>query len=81
MIQVLYPSPALTVATAVRFHFDTISDRRGAHCEKWDTMEERYGVCPEDGLSIWGLAWSSSLRSSFSQVVGLVLEYFIAFLM
>ncbi|KUP94120.1 MalY/PatB family protein [Tritonibacter horizontis] len=33
--------------------FDTIIDRRGTHCAKWDMMEPLYGVSPEDGLAMW----------------------------
>ena len=35
------------------YDFDTIIDRRGTHCEKWDAMEEHYGVSPDDGISMW----------------------------
>lgn len=35
------------------YDFDTIIDRRGTHCEKWDGMQARYGVPPEDGLAMW----------------------------
>jgi len=35
------------------YDFDTLIDRRGTHCEKWDGMEDRYGVSPEDGLAMW----------------------------
>jgi cysteine-S-conjugate beta-lyase len=38
---------------SIHFDFDTIIDRRGTHCEKWDAMENRYGVSPKDGLSMW----------------------------
>lgn len=33
--------------------FDTIIDRRGTHCVKWDMMEAFYGVSPNDGISMW----------------------------
>ena len=33
--------------------FDEIIDRRGTHSSKWDTMEELYGVSPDNGLSMW----------------------------
>lgn len=33
--------------------FDTVIDRRGTHCSKWDSMEKTYGVSPEDGLAMW----------------------------
>ncbi|MFY0692829.1 MAG: pyridoxal phosphate-dependent aminotransferase [Paracoccaceae bacterium] len=33
--------------------FDTIIDRRGTNCDKWDNMERIYGVAPEDGLAMW----------------------------
>lgn len=35
------------------YDFDTVIDRRGTHCEKWDSMELRYGVSPLDGISMW----------------------------
>ena len=35
------------------YDFDTVIDRRNTHCEKWDGMEQRYGVSPEDGLALW----------------------------
>ena len=34
-------------------HFDRSVDRRGSHCLKWDMMEARYGVSPEDGIPMW----------------------------
>lgn len=37
----------------MHYDFDTIIDRRGTHCEKWDSIEERYGVSSEDGLAMW----------------------------
>ncbi len=37
----------------MRYDFETIIDRRGTHCEKWDLMEERYGVSSQDGLAMW----------------------------
>ncbi|MEM1130347.1 MAG: PatB family C-S lyase [Pseudomonadota bacterium] len=33
--------------------FDTLIDRRGTHCAKWDRMHELYGVSPEDGIAMW----------------------------
>ncbi|MEM9247439.1 MAG: PatB family C-S lyase [Pseudomonadota bacterium] len=33
--------------------FDTLIDRRGTNCNKWDDMEARFGVSPEDGLAMW----------------------------
>lgn len=33
--------------------FDEIIDRRDTHSMKWDMMEARYGVSPEDGLAMW----------------------------
>lgn len=33
--------------------FDELIDRRGTHCMKWDMMEDRYGVSPDDGLAMW----------------------------
>jgi len=35
------------------YDFDTVIDRRGTQCLKWDSMEDRYGVSPEDGLAMW----------------------------
>ena len=35
------------------FDFDAPIDRRGTHCMKWDMMQERYGVGPEDGIAMW----------------------------
>lgn len=37
----------------MKYDFDTVIDRRGTHCEKWDAMESRYGVSPSDGISMW----------------------------
>lgn len=34
-------------------NFDQIIDRRGTHSMKWDMMQERYGVAPEDGIAMW----------------------------
>lgn len=33
--------------------FDTVIDRRGTLCAKWDKMQALYGVSPEDGLAMW----------------------------
>ncbi|PWR03920.1 aminotransferase [Meridianimarinicoccus roseus] len=33
--------------------FDTLIDRRGTHCSKWDAMQPLYGVSPDDGLAMW----------------------------
>ncbi|WP_299773501.1 MalY/PatB family protein [uncultured Tateyamaria sp.] len=33
--------------------FDTIIDRRGSHCVKWDMMEAIYGVDGDKGLAMW----------------------------
>ncbi|NAZ38069.1 MalY/PatB family protein [Rubellimicrobium sp. CFH 75288] len=33
--------------------FDTVIDRRGTHCAKWDLMEPLYGVNPGDGIAMW----------------------------
>ncbi|HMQ95034.1 MAG TPA: MalY/PatB family protein [Amaricoccus sp.] len=35
------------------FDFDEIIDNRGTHSDKWDEMEARYGISPEDGLAMW----------------------------
>ena len=34
-------------------NFDEIIDRRGTHSDKWDMMEAKYGVSPEDGIAMW----------------------------
>lgn len=33
--------------------FDEVIDRVGTHAMKWDMMEARYDVSPEDGLAMW----------------------------
>ncbi|MEL7389966.1 MAG: aminotransferase class I/II-fold pyridoxal phosphate-dependent enzyme, partial [Pseudomonadota bacterium] len=33
--------------------FDEIIDRRGSQCDKWDGMEQKFGVSPKTGLSMW----------------------------
>jgi cysteine-S-conjugate beta-lyase len=33
--------------------FDTIIDRLGTHCSKWDTMEGLYGIPADTGLAMW----------------------------
>lgn len=33
--------------------FDTIIDRHGSHCVKWDMMETLYGVPSSDGIAMW----------------------------
>ncbi|MGY6634531.1 MAG: MalY/PatB family protein [Alkalilacustris sp.] len=33
--------------------FDVEIDRRGTHCMKWDMMQARYGVDPQDGIPMW----------------------------
>ncbi len=33
--------------------FDTIIERRGTHCVKWDGMEKIYGVPADTGISMW----------------------------
>ncbi len=33
--------------------FDEVIDRVGTHALKWDMMQARYGVPPEDGLAMW----------------------------
>jgi len=35
------------------FDFDEVIDRVGTHSSKWDTMQDKYGVSPENGLSMW----------------------------
>ncbi len=34
-------------------NFDQRIDRRGSHSMKWDMMEARYGVTPENGIAMW----------------------------
>ena len=34
-------------------NFDEIIDRRATHSDKWDNMEARYGVSPDDGIAMW----------------------------
>ena len=34
-------------------NFDEVIDRVGTHSSKWDTMEARYGVSPENGIAMW----------------------------
>ncbi|KEP70466.1 aminotransferase [Thioclava dalianensis] len=34
-------------------NFDEMIDRVGTHSNKWDGMEERYGVSPQNGISMW----------------------------
>ncbi|MCZ4353178.1 pyridoxal phosphate-dependent aminotransferase [Roseovarius aestuarii] len=33
--------------------FDEIIDRVGTHSEKWDSMQAKYGVSPQDGIAMW----------------------------
>jgi cystathionine beta-lyase len=33
--------------------FDTLIERRGTHCVKWDGMEQIYGVPADTGISMW----------------------------
>lgn len=33
--------------------FDTVIDRRGTQCAKWDMMEKNYGVPAQDGIAMW----------------------------
>ncbi|MEM9552120.1 MAG: MalY/PatB family protein [Pseudomonadota bacterium] len=33
--------------------FDTVIDRRGSHCVKWDMMETLYGVSADAGIAMW----------------------------
>jgi cystathionine beta-lyase len=35
------------------YDFDTVIDRRGTQCLKWDNMEDRYGVSSDDGFAMW----------------------------
>jgi len=34
-------------------NFDKVTDRRGTHSSKWDTMEKNYGVSNQDGIAMW----------------------------
>ncbi|MGX0901699.1 cystathionine beta-lyase [Roseovarius sp. MBR-79] len=34
-------------------NFDEIIDRRDTHSDKWDMMEAKYGISPEDGIAMW----------------------------
>lgn len=34
-------------------NFDEIIDRRGTHSDKWDMMEAKCGVSPDDGIPMW----------------------------
>jgi len=34
-------------------NFDETIDRRGTHSVKWDQMQARYGVSPDDGIAMW----------------------------
>jgi cysteine-S-conjugate beta-lyase len=34
-------------------NFDEIIERRNTHSTKWDMMQARYGVSPEDGIPMW----------------------------
>jgi cystathionine beta-lyase len=33
--------------------FDKIIDRRGTHCQKWDAMQQTFGVSPDSGVAMW----------------------------
>jgi cystathionine beta-lyase len=33
--------------------FDLPINRTGSHCQKWDTLEQVYGLTPDDGLAMW----------------------------
>ncbi|MEL0062308.1 MAG: aminotransferase, partial [Candidatus Puniceispirillum sp.] len=35
------------------FNFDEVINRIGTHSSKWDMMQARYGVSPNDGLAMW----------------------------
>ena len=43
----------MTTAQTAPNAFDTMIDRRGTHCSKWDKMEQLFGVPAEDGLAMW----------------------------
>lgn len=34
-------------------NFDEMIDRRGTQCDKWDSMQAKFGVCPKDGIPMW----------------------------
>lgn len=33
--------------------FDELIDRYGTRCSKWDDMEAKYGVSPQEGIAMW----------------------------
>ena len=35
------------------YDFDKVIDRRQTNSDKWDGMEDAYGVSPKDGLAMW----------------------------
>lgn len=37
----------------IHHDFDTLIDRRGTNCTKWDAMQKVYGVAPKDGIPMW----------------------------
>ncbi|MGX0876967.1 cystathionine beta-lyase [Roseovarius sp. MBR-154] len=34
-------------------NFDEIIERRGTHSDKWDMMQTKYGISPQDGIAMW----------------------------
>ena len=40
-------------AVSMSFNFDEFINRIGTHSSKWDNMQARYGVAPDDGLAMW----------------------------
>lgn len=65
------------------FEFDTVLDRRNTHCEKWDGMQEHFGVSPEDGIALWVAdmefapppAVRAALRTMLDGVLGYPADY------
>ncbi|SHH97264.1 MalY/PatB family protein [Marivita hallyeonensis] len=35
------------------YQFNTMNDRRGTNCSKWDVLESKFDVPSEDGLAMW----------------------------
>lgn len=35
------------------FDFDAVIDRVGTYSSKWDTMQAKYGVSPDNGIAMW----------------------------
>ena len=35
------------------FDFDAVIERVGTYSSKWDTMQAKYGVSPDNGIAMW----------------------------